>query len=188
MNVVYQTALEVQSFCQSHGWRFCFIGGVALQRWGEPRQTVDVDLTIITGFGGEEIFVDALLKRFRGRHADTREFALLRRVVLLENAQGTGVDVALGGLPFEQAAVERAVPYVIKSGHSLLVCSAEDLIVHKCFASRGQDWADVENVLIKQRGKLNLPLIFSELQPLAELKGEPEIMEHLKRLVKKWNG
>jgi hypothetical protein len=62
---VLAAAGEVQSFCKSQGWRFCFIGGVALQRWGEPRLTQDVDLTLLTGFGNEEKFVDALLKEFR---------------------------------------------------------------------------------------------------------------------------
>ncbi len=42
---VLAAAGEVERFCQRQGWRFCFIGGVALQRWGEPRLTQDVDLT-----------------------------------------------------------------------------------------------------------------------------------------------
>jgi hypothetical protein len=52
---VLAAAGEVQSFCQQHGWRFCFIGGVAVQRWGEPRLTQDVDLTLLTGFGKEDL-------------------------------------------------------------------------------------------------------------------------------------
>ena len=31
---VLAAAGEVQGFCQRQAWRFCFIGGVALQRWG----------------------------------------------------------------------------------------------------------------------------------------------------------
>ncbi len=58
---VLAAASEVQRFCQHHGWRFCFIGGVAVQRWGEPRFTQDVDLTLLTGFGGEEFFTDTVL-------------------------------------------------------------------------------------------------------------------------------
>ena len=46
MNPIFAAALEVQDFCRSRGFRFCFIGGLALQRWGEPRLTQDVDLTI----------------------------------------------------------------------------------------------------------------------------------------------
>ena len=45
MNEVIRAAAELQSVCIAQDWRFCFIGGLALQRWGEPRETVDVDLT-----------------------------------------------------------------------------------------------------------------------------------------------
>jgi hypothetical protein len=34
---LFQVALELQAFLWSREWRFCFIGGLALQRWGEPR-------------------------------------------------------------------------------------------------------------------------------------------------------
>jgi hypothetical protein len=46
---VLDAAREVQVLCEQRGWRFCFIGGVAVQRWGEPRLTQDVDLTLVTG-------------------------------------------------------------------------------------------------------------------------------------------
>lgn len=36
---VLSAAGEVQHFCERQGWRFCFIGGVAVQRWGEPHLT-----------------------------------------------------------------------------------------------------------------------------------------------------
>ena len=36
---VLAAAGEIQSFCLQQCWRFCFIGGVAVQRWGEPRFT-----------------------------------------------------------------------------------------------------------------------------------------------------
>ena len=28
------TAGEIQKFCEKQKWRFCFIGGLALQYWG----------------------------------------------------------------------------------------------------------------------------------------------------------
>ena len=61
MNPIFAAALEIQEFCRARRWRFCFIGGVAVQRWGEPRLTQDVDLTLLTGFWTEEAFVSALL-------------------------------------------------------------------------------------------------------------------------------
>ena len=47
MTELYITALEVQRLCKGQGWSFCIIGGVAVQRWGEPRLTRDGDLTLL---------------------------------------------------------------------------------------------------------------------------------------------
>ena len=160
-------------------WRFCFIGGVALQRWGEPRFTVDVDLTLLTGFADEEAYVDALLNEYSSRITGAREFALRNRVLLLQSRQGVGIDVALGGLPFEESVVTRATSFVYPPGLSLITCSAEDLVVMKAFAGRGQDWVDVEQIIIRQTGGLDWAYIETQLRPLAEAKEEPEILEHL---------
>ena len=105
---VIRVAGELQTFCEAEGWRFCFIGGLALQRWGEPRETIDVDLTLLTGFGGEEPFIQKLLKKFPQRVEDAGKFAQLHRVLLLRSVSGVGIDIALGALPFEESAVSRA--------------------------------------------------------------------------------
>ena len=110
---IMAAAAEVQAFCQTRNWRFCFIGGVAVQRWGMPRFTQDVDLTLLTGFGGEEKFVDALLQHFPGRLRDARQFALNHRVLLARTAAGVDLDFALGAFPFEEATIERLVAGVI---------------------------------------------------------------------------
>jgi len=44
---------------------------------------------------------------------------------------------------------------------------------------RDLDWGDVERILIRQHGKLNLNQIRSELKPLLELKGEAEALSKL---------
>lgn len=80
---IFEAAEELQRFCEGEGWGSCFIGGIAVLRWGEPRVTRDVDLTLMVGFGDEGRFVEALLKRFAGRLPDAHEFALRSRVLLL---------------------------------------------------------------------------------------------------------
>lgn len=168
--------------CVQQRWRFCFIGGVALQRWGEPRLTVDVDLTLLTGFGGEAAFVDVLLQHFPGRLPDARAFALEHRVLLLRSASGVGLDIALGGLPFEVSAVDRATAFTFPHGIVLHTCSAEDLLVMKAFAGRGQDWVDVERVVTRQAGALDWDYVRAQLAPLVALKGEPGAMERIETL------
>jgi len=179
VNDVIQAAFELQEFCQAQKWRFCFIGGVALMRWGEPRETVDADLTLLTGFGSEKPYVAKLLQRFAGRIPDAESFALQNRVLLMRSAAGVGLDVSLGALPYEETVVARSSLFAYTSEVTLRTCSAEDLIVLKAFAGRGQDWVDVERVIVTQTGQLDWTYIRSQLQPLAELKGEPEIIEQL---------
>jgi hypothetical protein len=139
VNPIVAAALEVQAFCGAREWRFCFIGALAVLRWGEPRLTQDVDLTIVTGFGGEEAYGDALMDSFRGRLPDARRFALMNRVVLLQSAAGIPIDVALGAMPFEERAVQRASTFILSGEAALTTCGAEDLIVLKAFAGREKD-------------------------------------------------
>src|SRR5436190_3936574 len=96
---VMAAAAEVEAFCRNRQWQFCFIGAIAVQRWGAPRFTRDVDLTLFTGFGGEDRFVDTLLQHFSGRLRDSRNFALARRVLLARTAGGVDLDFALGAFP-----------------------------------------------------------------------------------------
>ena len=81
MRDLFRLANDIQSFCRERGWKFCFIGGLALQRWGEPRLTGDVDLTILTGFGDETAYIEQLCRAFPGRIADAAEFAERTRVL-----------------------------------------------------------------------------------------------------------
>lgn len=180
---VLAAAGEVENFCKSRGWRFCFIGGIAIQRWGEPRLTQDADLTLLTGFGNEESFIDPLLQWLQPRRPDAREFALRQRVFLGRTPGGVDVDIAMGAFPFEERSVQRASQWMWSDGQFLTTCSAEDLLVHKTFAGRDLDWGDVERVLTRQHGKLDLKLIRSELKPLLELKGELEAMDKLERML-----
>jgi hypothetical protein len=188
VNPIFRAALEVQEACTALGFKFCFIGGLAVQRWGEPRLTVDVDLTLLTGFGAEASYVDALLVRFRGRRKDTREFALRYRVLLLESKEAIPIDASLGAMPFEERAVARASGFEVEGGVTLSTCSAEDLIVHKAFADRPKDWLDIEGIVVRQMGRVDEGLVLEELRPLLVLKGAPEVEERLRTVFESVRG
>jgi hypothetical protein len=184
LSPLLEAALELQAFCSSQGWRFCFIGGLVVGRWGEPRTTADADLTLLTGFGGEERFVDTLLAAFRARVEGARELALSRRVLLIEASNTVGLDVALGGLPFEERLIERSSDFAVGPGLFLRTCSGEDLVVLKAFAGREVDWLDIRGIAIRQAGRLDEALIFGELSPLIELKGTPEAAERVRKMLR----
>jgi hypothetical protein len=178
---VIRAAHELQLLCTAESWRFCLIGGLALQRWGEPRETIDVDLTLLTGFGDEDRFIQTLLRHFEPRIQDAAEFALTHRVLLLRAGSGVGLDIALAGLPFEEATVARSSLFAFPNQILLRTCSAEDLVVMKAFAARAKDWIDVEGIIVRQTGKLDWSHIRQQLKPLAELEEAPEILGELDR-------
>ncbi len=182
---ILKAALDLQHFCEIRNWNFCFICGLAVQPWGDPRATQDADLSLLTGFGNEEEFVDQLLSEYKPRRENGREFALEYRVLLLWSHDGIALDIALGALPFEEISIKRSVKCPIAPGHELKICTPEDLIVHKAFASRDRDWADIDMVLLRQERRLNITQIFEDLSPLVDLKEDPTIIPRLEAMMKK---
>ncbi|MGH7582410.1 MAG: hypothetical protein ACREL5_04190 [Gemmatimonadales bacterium] len=179
---LFAEAVALQRILREGGWPFCFIGGVALQHWGEPRTTRDLDLAVFTGFGGEASVVDALLSRYRGRVPDARQFALEHRVLLLETDGSVPADIALGALPFEREMMARAVEVEFAPDATLRICTAEDLVIMKAFADRPQDRIDVAGVARRQKNRLDWSAVLERLTPLAEAKEDPTILARIREL------
>lgn len=146
MTPLLEAARDLQAFLIERQWKFCIIGGLALLRWGEPRFTRDVDVTLLSGFGREDEFIAPLLEGgYRGRVTDAAGFARRNRVLLLTTPGGTPVDIALGGSPFEAEMVERSTLFEFARGCQLRTCSAEDLVILKRFAFRPRGRARCRN-------------------------------------------
>ncbi len=175
MKALFAAAKEVFDWLDGHGVRGCLIGGLVVQRWGEPRLTHDVDLTVLGEIGGEERIIDICLEGFRARIEDARAFALRQRVVLLSASNGVEVDVALGATSFEMECLDRATPYEFEPGYTLPTCSAEDLIIHKVVAARPQDIPDIRGVVNRQFRNLDLARIRHWLKVFAEVKEDPDL-------------
>ncbi len=183
MNKLIRAAQQVQSLLDSRGIRFCFIGGFAVQRHGEPRVTRDVDVSVLTGLGNEGPVIEALMAGFQARRPDAREFALRARVLLLRNDEDIGIDATLTALPYEAEIIDRSSPFEFAPGVMLRTCSAEDLLVLKVFAGRPIDWRDVEMILRRHgRAGLDHEYVDARLAPLVEAKGEPELLAEFERL------
>ena len=182
MNGIFEAAVEIQRFFAERRWRFAIIGGVAVIRWGEPQAPQDVDVCLLTGFGGESDFVGEILGDFAGRIADADRFALESRVLLVSASNGVPIDIALAGIPFEEQLIGRASDFEFLPGVCLRTCSAEDLVVLKAFAGRAKDWATVEGVLARQKDTLDWGYVEEHLPALCQLKGEPEAVARLAHL------
>ncbi len=185
MNALLQAASDIQDYLRTAGEKFCVIGGVALQRWGEPRFTRDVDLTLLCPYGAEAAPVEKLLAAFTPRIPDAQSFAQQNRVLLLRSASGIPIDIALGAIPFEEHCVARATEFDL-GGVRLLTCTAEDLVVLKAFAARDRDWADIESIVARQSRRLDWTLIITEFEPLAALREGAQGMARLSALREKY--
>ena len=107
---------------------------------------------------------------------------LRSRVLLLNSPSGIGIDISLGGLPFEHLVVERATSYAFAADLELRTCSAEDLMVMKLFASRAIDIRDAEGIAVRRHESLDWVYVEEQLAPLADAKDDPEIMRSLARI------
>jgi hypothetical protein len=68
MNEQETAAWEIHEFFQSLGLPYAVIGGLAVQWWGEPRVTKDVDLTVVAPLDQpSSALVQQVLDRFSAR-------------------------------------------------------------------------------------------------------------------------
>jgi len=132
MNLQFKAAGDIHRFFSEEGIPYVLIGGLALQMWGEPRFTRDVDVTILVKPDEEKIALKRILSAFPPRIPDALEFALKNRVCLVKSEDGCEIDISLGIPGYEEEVMRRAVWCKLGEGLEVKVCSAEDLIIKRC--------------------------------------------------------
>lgn len=170
-----EAAMDVQRVLTGAGIPSCVIGGLAVQRWGEPRATQDVDVSVLAPVGEERRPLELLLGLFVARRPDALAFALTNRVLLIEAKNQVAVDVGLAGSAFEVEVMERSSPWVYRDA-AIVTCSAEDLVIYKLVAGRPRDVADIEGIVRRQRARLDAERIRRYGALFAEVKEEPELL------------
>jgi hypothetical protein len=163
----------------------CVIGGLAVQRWGEPRFTQDADLTVFVTVGSETDIVDPLLRDFEPRRPDARAHALDYRVVLVRASNGVSLDISLAASPFEEDVLARATRWREINGVPLVTCSAEDLVLYKLVAARPGDIQDVIGIVHRQGSRLEVVRIRRLGTQFAELKEDPALLEPFETALRK---
>jgi hypothetical protein len=148
---------------------YAVLGGLALQHWGEPRTTQDVDIVVLAPSDQEDDLLQAILQRFQPRMADALSFAKQYRVLLVRTSSDVPVDIALAIPGYEEQALGRSSKVSFVGLAPIRILSAADLIIHKCVAGRPRDVEDVERVLIRQRVNLDLRYIRSWLRDFAAI-------------------
>lgn len=181
MNIQEAAAWELHSFFTRIGTPYAIIGGFAVQWWGEPRLTKDIDLTAETPLDDPEQFILQIIDTFAPRIDDAVAFARRTRVILVRASNGCPVDISMGLPGYEEEVMQRAVDVELESGKKVRLCSPEDLIIHKAIAGRPQDVRDIEAIIYRQRQHLDVATIRRWLNAFAELLENPEVIEHFDR-------
>jgi hypothetical protein len=182
VNLQFETAWRLHQFLSERRIRYAIIGGIAVQRWGQPRLTRDVDVTILVPAGQEEPLLRELLLAFPGRVDDALGFALVNRALPVLVPGGSEADITLGLPGYEEGAIARAVDYDLGDARVVKLCSAEDLVIHKAVAGRPQDLMDIEGIVARQRDRLDLAYLRPRLAEFSSLLDDPEVAQRFERV------
>lgn len=185
MNLQFKALRDIHKFFMSENIPYAIIGGIALQKWGEPRFTRDIDVTILANLGEEEKVIKKILSVFYPRISDALQFTLKNRICLVQSKEGYEIDISLGIPGYEEEVIKRAMDCKLGKSQSIKICSAEDLIIHKAVAGRPQDLSDMEGIIIRQGNKLNIKHIRKWLKEFSKILEMPEILERFERVVSK---
>lgn len=181
MNLQLEAIKEVHECFTREDIPYVLIGGIALQWWGEPRFTRDVDVTVLVNLGEEEKVIRKILSAFSPRISDAMEFALKNRICLVRSNDGYEIDISLGIPGYEEEVIKRAVKCELEKGYTVKICSAEDLIIHKAVAGRSQDLSDIEGIIMRQGNKLDVNYIRKWLKDFSDVLEMPELFERFEK-------
>ena len=159
---------------------YMVIGGLANAVWGQPRATLDIDVTIAAATSEVGVIAKGLEGDFRVLVPSPESFVEETRVLPLESQSGVRVDLIFGLLPFEHDAIERATLIEI-AGAEIRFCTPEDLILLKIISKRDQDQADVEGIVRQRLPELDLDYLEPWIEELGELLARPEILQNWSR-------
>ncbi len=130
--------------------RYMVIGGQAVQLYGEPRMTKDIDITLGVGVESLDAVQEVVVRSgLRVLVAEPEKFVRETMVLpALDDATGIRVDLIFSFSAYEQQAVVRARPVELGSV-TVNFASLEDVVVLKVIAGRPRDIEDVRVILLK---------------------------------------
>ena len=161
---------------------YMIIGGQAVLLHGLPRMTKDIDITL--GVDTQDLVrvVKAVASIGLDIIPDPFEEFVEKTFVLpvRDKESSIRVDFIFSFIPYERQAIERATPVRLK-GEPVMFATAEDVIIHKCFAGRPRDLEDARSIVIKNPAldRAYVRHWLKELETLPERSGLRSAFEDL---------
>lgn len=132
---------------------YMVIGGQAVQLYGEPRMTRDIDLTLGLGSEGlDRVLAVCGACGLKPLPAAPAEFVRETMVLpALEERTGIRVDFVFSFTDYERQAISRSRSIEL-GGVSVRFATVEDVVIHKLVAGRLRDLEDVRSIVLKHPG------------------------------------
>lgn len=165
---------------------YAILGGVAVSIYGEPRLTFDIDVNLILDNNRIDIFLKESRKfGFSPLPLNIKKFVKVTGVIpmrFLKNKVTGRCDFIIAQNILEYLCIKRARFKKIYSTRVKLI-SPEDLVIHKITSQRPRDLEDVQGILIRQGGKLDIRYITYWLKKIADANQKPELFQLFKSLL-----
>jgi hypothetical protein len=155
---------------------YAIVDGIANAVWGEPRATIDVDVTISVERARLPDTILAIAAPFRVPVSEPVSFVQQTRVLPLDSNEGVRIDVIFALLPFELEAIRRARRVSI-AGRTVSIVTPEDLVLMKIVSDRPRDLADAEAIVRRRRDDLDKSYLEPRVRELAAALERDEILE-----------
>jgi hypothetical protein len=167
---------EITVVLESLDIEYAIVGGIANAIWGEPRATIDVDVTVSVSEEDLPRTVPAIAARLRPAVSDPVAFVQATRVLPLDTADGVRVDVIFALLPFELDAIRRARTVFI-ADRTVQVVTPEDLVLMKIISERPRDIADAEAIVRRHSRELDSGYLEPRIRELAAALEREDIID-----------
>ena len=177
MTVLEHALTNLAEFLKDQKIPYMVIGGFANIIWGEPRATIDIDVTIWVSKQDIENTISVFEGKYKTRIPEPSAFVRDTHVLPLESREGVYIDIIFGSLPYEEDAINRAIEVDILK-RPVRFCSPEDLILHKIISDRDTDLADVRGVILRQIKTLDLEYIEPRIQELSNELARTKIWDY----------
>lgn len=167
---IYDTLETAAGLLRDGGFSFALKGGLAASIWGEPRTTLDVDISAFIEFGQEGALLDCLLQHHKYLGNMSLDAAIRLQFARLVAPNGVGLDVAFAYADaYYSDAMQRVRSVEIRDGFSVDVFGPEDILIQKCLAGREEkDMRDIPSILLRQFKDLDVAYIRRHLESFRE--------------------
>ena len=164
---------------------YMIIGGQAVLLYGTPRLTRDIDITLGVDTDNFQLINTACEDlRLKILPDNPQEFARDTKVLPAEELQSKiRIDFIFSFTAYERQAIERS-KNVLMDGYPAKFASCDDVIIHKMLAARAVDAEDVKNMLIKNRGSIDLEYIRKWLLQFSKIPEHKGVLRKFVGLLK----